>query len=83
MVHPYDYSMIVGYIKVTKISGAPDYSNPEDRKALTTELGKFARRLPKTLEALPDGEGWFPNSHNITLVGDTLILSMLLQRSHK
>ena len=83
MPHPYEYAIMMKYLTPIIISGTPDFAKQESQLALTNELSKFIGEMPKALDALPDGEGWFPNSHNVTFAGNTVVLSILLQRHHK
>ena len=81
--HPYEYSLIALYLS-PKAGALPDYTNPQTQAGLTHELGKTANKLPKLISNIPSGgEGWEVNSHSLTFIGGTVVLSMLLQRNRK
>jgi len=77
MQHPYEYRSLLKYASF-QMEGLP---NPEQEVLdLNKELGKLASELPKALSTMPDAEGWEVNSHSLALVGNTLLVSILLQR---
>ncbi len=82
--HPYEYAILVEYLTPVALGGSPDFAEEPARQALRMALGKFADQLPRAISSLPApiGGGWEVNSHSITFVGQTAVVSILLQR-HK
>ena len=81
MAHTYAYGMIVEYFTPIKLNSKPDYGDKPGQEALQLKLTERTRdELPKIIESLPMGTAWEVNSHNLTLAGDTFILSVMLQR---
>ena len=61
----------------------PDYTNPNTQASMTAELGKTANHLPQIISSMPEGGDWQVNSHSLTFIGGTVVLSILLQRSRR
>lgn len=81
MAHPYVYGVIVEYFTLIRLGGSPDYGDKPAQEALQLKLGEWIRdELPNKIASLPMGTAWEVNSHSLTLAGDTVILSILLQR---
>ena len=78
--HAYEYRLMALYLSPQK-GALPDYTAPNTQASLTSELGKTASNLNRILATMPDGEGWNVNSHSLTFIGGTVVLSILLQRS--
>jgi len=81
MAYPYEYAMMVQYVTPKTIMGAPNYTEEGTRQSLRSELSGLMKDLPKALGALPSGADWQVNSHSLTLAGNTVVVSILLQRS--
>ena len=54
--------------------------NKSVQLGLTNELRKLANNLPDTIDTSLPREGWKVNSHTLTLAGEKVIVSILLQR---
>lgn len=80
MEHPYEYAVMINFLQAVSISGVPDFANPKVQESLTIAFNKFAGdELPKAIAKLPPAD-WQINSHSVTLAGDVLMISILLQR---
>ena len=78
MAYSFDHRVLVKYLTLP--------SSPQSaafQQTFTQELDKLIRDIPTAVEALPDSEGWFINSHSLTFAGNTAIISVLLQRALK
>ena len=76
--HPYDYRLVTTYLS-PKPGELPDYTDRKTQSSLTQGLGKSISQLPKIISGIPKGNGWFVNSHSLTFIGGTVVLSVLLQ----
>ena len=61
----------------------PDYSTKEGQQGVTRACGTIFTKLPGITDHLPSGGGWQVNSHNISLLDETIMTSILLQRPRK
>ena len=73
--HPYEYKVLVEYINPEEKGLHPHFSHMEAQEGLTEALEEAFAHLPESIS-----EGWEVNSHNITVSGNTLILTVLLRR---
>lgn len=80
MAYPYEYAMMVQYVTPRTTMGALNYAEEGTRQSLRSDLSELMKELPKALGALPSGADWQVNSHSLTLAGNTVIVSILLQR---
>ena len=74
----YEYNTLCGSIEVI-----PNIYNNQSEKAIgtqmTKELGKIVSEFPAKSEKM-DGGGWEIFSHNLLLLGNHLVISLLLRR---
>jgi hypothetical protein len=77
--HLYEYRLVTMYLS-PKPGELPDYTDPKTHKILTQHLGKSVSQLPKIISNMPKGNGWTVNSHSMTFIGGTVVLSILIQR---
>ncbi len=74
--HSYEYKMLVEYLTPTSTSIPPHYAKRQDEQSLTLALQDVVTHLPDVIE-----EGWEVNSHGLTIVEETVILTILLRRT--
>jgi len=77
MQHPYEYNMLTNAISF-QIKGIP--TPEQERLAIAQALSDYTKKLTQCFESMPDGSGWEIKSHSVTLLQNTLLLSILLQR---
>ena len=82
MAHLYEYSMIFNFIP-QNFPLALTIKRKEGQESIAKECTEFANELPDIIDTSSEGEGWVVNSHSITVIENTLILSILVQRNHK
>jgi hypothetical protein len=80
MSHQYEYSWISQYLKPTTFAELMDFGDENTQKSLALQFGKLSSKLPQIIDALPQSDGWEINSHSITPIGNTILVSILLQR---
>jgi hypothetical protein len=73
--HPYEYKVLVEYVNPEEAGRSPHFTHFEDQEGFTRVVNEVFTHLP---ESIP--EGWEVNSHNITAVRNTLIVTVLLRR---
>jgi hypothetical protein len=73
--HPYEYKMLVEYLTPVPSSITPHYTERRDEESLTLALNDAVKHLPNAIE-----EGFDVHSHGLTIVENTIILSVLLRR---
>lgn len=76
--HPYDYRLMAMYLS-PKPGELPDYTDRNTQTSLTQGLGKTISQLPGIISKMPKSDGWIVNSHSLTFIGGTVVLSVLLQ----
>lgn len=72
----YQYYLKLRFLTSTQI---PDYGQESNREALKSQIAEFVQTIPE-IASTTDGGGWEVISHNITLDGNTVIVSVLFQR---
>ena len=80
MEHPYEYRMSVKYLTPIALGGSPNFDEEPAQIALAKALGEFAGQLQQAVSKFPEADGWEVNSHGLMLAGNTIILTILLQR---
>ncbi|MCL2474810.1 MAG: hypothetical protein FWF37_01565 [Chloroflexi bacterium] len=77
----FEYASIVRYLKPEHKDKTPiNYADVQMQTALSTEFGKQTGALSSLCKEL-EGGGWYLNSHNITVLPDSvLMISYVLQR---
>jgi len=83
MAHEYECAVMTQYLTPVKLGGSPDFSSEPAQLGLTDSLRKLTNKLPNAIDAILPEKGWEINSHSLTLAGETVIVSILLQRHHK
>jgi hypothetical protein len=83
MAHPYEYLMMFSFFPHEDFPFKLTVNSKEGQMNIANEFAEWAKEFPFTMDTFPEGEGWVVNSHSITTYGDTLILSILLQRNRK
>jgi len=73
--HSYEYKILVEYISPEEKGEYPHFSHIEDQEGFTKTLEEVFKHLP---EYIP--EGWEVNSHNITVLRNILVITVLLRR---
>lgn len=79
MSHLYEYSVITKFLSPVALGGSPDFSEEPAQLGLLGALQQLVQQLPTMIDTWQGG-GWIINSHNITFSGETVIVSILLQR---
>lgn len=83
MKHPYEYMMLCDFARHPGGgSRMLDFKDEMVQQSWAKYLGKRTEEWPKMINALPDDGGWEVNSHSITLLGETILTTILLQRRH-
>ena len=73
--HPYEYKVLVEYLTPEQPGTDPHFSHLEDQGSLTASLDDVMGHLP---DSVP--EGWEVVSHDVTIVRNTVILTVMLRR---
>lgn len=82
MRHPYEYKVITEYMTAWDVKKKPNFEEPLIRQRLAEALESYYFRLPSIiLDELDDAEGWEVNSHSLSFVDNTVLISTLLRRS--
>lgn len=79
MAHGYEYASAVQYLTPVITEDPPDFSSKTTQAGFMKELMALDKRLPNILDSY-EGGLWAINSRSITVVGNTFIISYLLQR---
>ena len=82
MENPYEFGMATEFYTPLQLNVTPDYSNQKQQTALVLEIQKATKKVE---DILPNhqGGGWTIVSHSLTWVGQTVVLSFLLQRPRR
>ena len=83
MEHPYEYRIIQQFLTPQSVSVATGFDDKKTQLGMLQEVNKMVSNLPTIIEKFPEGGDWFPNSHSIALMGNTVVVSILLQRHRK
>lgn len=75
MARTYEYSIRFEFY--TPLMPITNFISKEEHQL---EITKHFEKWVKGWVDTSLGEGWIPNSHNITAIGDTLLFSVFLQR---
>jgi hypothetical protein len=78
MAYSFDHRVMVKYLTLPSSVHGMAF-----QQSFTQELDTLIRDIPSAVEALPDSEGWFINSHSLAFAGNTAIISILFQRAIK
>ena len=73
--HHYEYKVLVEYINPEERWRVAHFTHEEHQEAFTKTIEDVFEHLP---ESIP--EGWEVNSHNITALRNTIIVTVLLRR---
>jgi hypothetical protein len=75
--HPWEYTHMV---QIATPKTRVDYGTNEGRQSVIKACGQVFGKLPQIIDKMPTRGGWQVNSHNILLVGGSIMVSILLQR---
>ena len=78
MGYSFDHMVMVKYLTPTA-----SFQSAVFQQSFTQELATLIRDIPSAVEALPDNDGWYINSHSLAFAGNTAIITILFQRGHK
>lgn len=81
MAHKFEYRFIQKWIIEKSIAQIPNYSIKDAQKALAVQLDITAEELPPAISEISGGGDWEVNSHSYAFIGNTILISILLQRS--
>jgi hypothetical protein len=73
--HLYEYKALVEYVNPEERGLVPHLALETDQDSLTGVISDVFEHLPTSIP-----EGWEVNSHNITFLRNTMIISVLLRR---
>jgi len=79
MAHQFEYRLMQKWLTAIAISGTPNYSTEQARAELGKHLDIAAEGLPDAIDKRSGG-GWDIDSHSLSFVGDSILLSVLLRR---
>jgi len=80
MAHKFEYRLMQKWITERPISKIPDYSIEQARDALGAHLDIVADDLPDAINKRSSGGDWEVNSHSFAFIGNSILISILLQR---